>query len=115
MYYGIFSWAIRYFDIPTIGRYDEDMPADDAPANMSDLSQLILQGLGGNSNLTEIANCATRLRCTVRDLSLVDNEGLKRIKEVRGVLVAGNAVQVVVGLKAEQIADEILAIRGSKG
>jgi PTS system N-acetylglucosamine-specific IIC component len=45
----------------------------------------------------------------------VDNEGLKRIKEVRGVLVAGNAVQVVVGLKAEQIADEILAIRSNKG
>ncbi|WP_297966130.1 N-acetylglucosamine-specific PTS transporter subunit IIBC [uncultured Anaerovibrio sp.] len=114
LYYGIFSWAIRYFDIPTIGRYDEDRPTEDLSADISDISTLILQGLGGNSNLTEISSCATRLRCTVKDLSLVDNEGLKRIKEVRGVLVAGNAVQVVVGLKAEQYADEILAMRGNK-
>lgn len=109
LYYGIFSWAIRQFDIPTIGRYDEDTPVSSEPATMSELSEQVLAALGGKENLEEISNCATRLRCTVKDLSKMDNEKLKKINGVRGVFATGNAVQVVIGTNAEHVANEILA------
>lgn len=111
LYYAIFSWVIRHFDIPTIGRYEEEVTVDDASITMSELSDQILIALGGKENLEEISSCATRLRCAVEDVSQVDNDGLKKINGVRGVIAAGNAVQVVIGLKAEQVANEINAMK----
>lgn len=109
LYYGIFSWAIRHFDIPTIGRYDEAAPVDAKSVTMGELSKQILAALGGKDNLEEISSCATRLRCTIRDLSRMDSEGLKKIPGVRGVFASGNAVQVVIGTNAEHVANEMKA------
>ena len=110
LYYGIFSWAIRQFDIPTIGRYDDDAPASSEALPLSELAQQVLSALGGRDNLEEISSCATRLRCTVKDMSLMDNEKLKKTQGVRGVFATGNAVQVVIGTNAEHVANEILSV-----
>ena len=109
LYYGIFSWAIRHFDIPTIGRYDEDMPVEQEPVTMSELSEQVLAALGGKENIEELSNCATRLRCTVKDTAKMDLERIKKINGVRGAFATGNAVQVVIGTNAEHVANEILA------
>lgn len=109
LYYGIFSWAIRQFDIPTIGRYDEDMPVSTEKVTMSELSEQVLAALGGKENLEEISNCATRLRCTVKDVNKMDLERIKKVNGVRGAFATGNAVQVVIGTNAEHVANEIIA------
>ena len=109
LYYGIFSWAIRQFDIPTIGRYDEELPVSSEPVTMSELSEQVLAALGGKENIEELSNCATRLRCTVKDESKVDLERIKKIHGVRGAFATGKAVQVVIGTNAEHVANEILA------
>ena len=79
---------------------------------MSELSDQILLALGGHENLEEISNCATRLRLVIKDLSQMNEEGLRKINGVRGVIAKGNSVQVIIGTHVEHVADEIKASAG---
>ena len=107
VYYVIFSWMIRRFDIPTVGRYDEGIEASVATEKLSDFPGQIIVALGGTANLAEVSNCITRLRIVVSDIAKVDYQTLKSIPGVKGVISKGKAVQVVIGLQAEHVADEI--------
>lgn len=117
VYYFLFSFLIKKFDFKTPGREDNDdaevklyTRADvnakkdtDSDANADDeLSALILQGLGGNENLTDLDCCITRLRLTVKDPSKV-NEGMLKASGAAGVIKKGNGVQVVYGPKVTVI------------
>ena len=73
---------------------------------MSSKAEQILAGLGGADNIVEIEACITRLRTEVNDGSKVDQAALKAAG-AHGVMVAGNAVQVVVGPEADNLADDI--------
>lgn len=59
-------------------------------------SELICRGLGGADNITAVTCCATRLRCTLTETVLVDEELLK-VNGALGVIYKGNAVQVIYG------------------
>ena len=107
IYYVIFSWAIRHFDIPTIGRYDEEATiAEDT--DMDEYTQQMIEKLGGLENLEEVGSCITRLRLKVSDADKVDDAALKAMG-AKGVIKKGTAVQVVIGTRAELIANEINA------
>lgn len=66
----------------------------------------ILTALGGADNIVEIEPCTTRLRTEVEDPALVDAAALKRAG-AHGVIASGNVVQVVVGLEADSLAEDI--------
>ncbi|NMD57459.1 MULTISPECIES: PTS transporter subunit EIIB [Tsukamurella] len=68
-------------------------------------AQDIVNGLGGADNIDEVEGCITRLRCEVKDTALVDQAALKKLSH--GVMVAGSAVQVVVGPTADALAEEV--------
>lgn len=68
-------------------------------------AQDIVNGLGGAGNIDEVEGCITRLRCEVKDTGLVDQAALKKLSH--GVMVAGSAVQVVVGPTADALAEEV--------
>ena len=112
LYYVIFSWAIRHYDLPTIGRYDDEGLGDDAdaPADADDYTKAMVENLGGLDNLTDVGYCITRLRLTVKDPAKVDEEAIK-LMGVRGVIAKGAAVQVVIGTRAELVANDINALR----
>ena len=59
-------------------------------------SATILSGVGGVDNVTEIDCCATRLRLTLVDGSKV-NEGILKSTGAGGVVIKGNAIQVIYG------------------
>lgn len=107
IYYVIFSWAIRHFDIPTIGRYDEEATIDE-DTDMDEYTQQMIEKLGGLENLEEVGSCITRLRLKVSDADKVDDAALKAMG-AKGVIKKGTAVQVVIGTRAELIANEINA------
>lgn len=107
IYYVIFSWAIRHFDIPTIGRYDEEATIDE-DADMNEYTQQMLEKLGGLDNLAEVGSCITRLRLKVVDAEKIDEAALKAMG-AKGIIKKGTAVQVVIGTRAELIANEINA------
>jgi PTS system N-acetylglucosamine-specific IIB component len=69
-------------------------------------AEKILAALGGADNIIEIEPCITRLRAEVENPGLVDEPGLKAAG-AHGVIRSGNAVQVVVGPEADNIASDI--------
>ena len=109
VYYFVFSFAIVKFNLPTIGRVDEEISAGNK-SDTSEFTAAIVRGLGGYENLSEVGNCATRLRVTVKDVSKVDEKLLKSAG-AKGVFVKGKAIQVVIGTQVEFVADEINSAR----
>lgn len=63
---------------------------------------MVLKGLGGKANLSDLDCCATRLRVTVEDAALVDDAMLKA-SGASGVIHKGNGVQVIYGPKVSVI------------
>ena len=117
LYYLIFRFMISKFDYKTPGRDDAEevklytradvnarSAASDsnAPAGDDPVSALIVEGLGGTDNLSDVDCCATRLRCTVKDAALVRQDVLKA-SGASGVICKGNGVQVVYGPKVAVI------------
>ena len=66
----------------------------------------VLAGLGGGENTLEIEPYVARLRAKVADPTLVDPTGLRR-SGCHGVVLRGQAVQLVVGPNAEALATDI--------
>ena len=112
LYYFIFKFMIRKFDFKTPGREDEDTEtklytkadvnarreATQAETVTSDdaTSEAITRGLGGKKNISDVDCCATRLRCTVKDASRV-NDGILKATGASGVVHKGQGVQVIYG------------------
>ena len=117
LYYLVFRFMITKFDYKTPGREDTeevklytraDVNARDAasgsaaPAGDDPVSALIVEGLGGKANISDVDCCATRLRCTVKDAEQVKQDALKA-SGASGVICKGNGVQVVYGPKVAVI------------
>lgn len=110
IYYIVFRWAIIRFDIPTLGRYDNETENDKIDnTNISDFTINIIEKLGGKENIATVSSCITRLRLTVKNNTLVNETALKSLGAA-GVIKNGNSVQVVVGTRAELIANEMSKI-----
>ena len=110
LYYVVFVWAIKKFDIPTPGRFDDE--GDNAALDTADISVFSLnmvERLGGSSNIEAVDSCITRLRLTIRNTALVKENEIKALGAA-GIIQKGNNVQVIVGTKAEMIADEMKKI-----
>ena len=113
LYYVIFSFLIKKFNLKTPGREDDagevklytkaDVNARKAKGNNADgvavedeLSRDITRGLGGKKNIDTVDCCATRLRCTVINPDLVNDAALKATG-ASGVIHKGNGVQIIYG------------------
>lgn len=120
IYYFGFTYLIKRFNISTPGR-NEDIDLEngsDSTAAVSDrdaeLAGRILTYLGGRENITEIANCFTRLRVTVKDMSLVQDDKLKTTGASGIAHPSSSQVQVIYGLKVESIARDVKALYQSR-
>ena len=110
IYFIVFRWAIVHFDLPTPGRFENESDNEAIEnANPDELAQSFINKLGGADNLTTISSCITRLRLNVKDIDKIDEAGLKALGAA-GVIKKGNSVQVIVGTKAEAVADDMKKI-----
>ena len=115
LYYFIFKWLIRKFNFKTPGREDDDaetklytkadVQARDRAAK-GNLSESIVQGLGGRDNIADVDCCATRLRCTVKNPETVD-EVLLKSTGAAGVIRKGNGIQIVYGPQVAGIKSDL--------
>lgn len=105
LYYFVFSFLISKFNYKTPGREADDEETKlytrkdmntKKEGSKDDSSALILEGLGGKANISDIDCCATRLRITVKNAALVKDALLKQ-SGASGVIHKGNGVQVVYG------------------
>lgn len=117
LYYFVFSFFIKKFDLKTPGREDDDTKtklytkadvnerkadkdvknSDEKAGTVADeLSQTISRGLGGKANISDVDCCATRLRITVIDPDKV-NDALLKSTGASGVVHKGQGVQIIYG------------------
>ena len=129
LYYVLFSFLIKKFDLKTPGREDDDeetklyTKADvnarrteakegesgsQAENSKDSRSAAIAMGMGGRNNITSVDCCATRLRCSIADSSLVDEKLLKSTGAV-GVIVTGQGIQIIYGPQVTVIKSELEA------
>ncbi len=112
LYYFIFKILILKFDLKTPGREDSDTETklytradvnarkenqnNKETTSNDSISEAITRGLGGKKNISDVDCCATRLRCTVKDASLI-NDSVLKATGASGVVHKGNGVQVIYG------------------
>ncbi len=123
IYYFVFYWAIKKWDIKTPGRSDDgdvamitkaDYKAQQANTGVgakaaNKLSETIafIKALGGQENLKIVNACATRLRVTVHNGDLVSEAELKRLGSFGMIGKGSKSVQIILGGKANVIKSRI--------
>ena len=115
IYYFVFSFMIRKFNYKTPGREDDGEETKlytrkdvNARKENNAVSELILKGLGGKENISDIDACATRLRVTVKNGEKVSESALKE-SGASGVIKKGNGVQVVYGPRVSVIKSNLMS------
>ena len=108
LYYGIFHYCIVRFDLKTPGRERDEQPVVvNLAAGDAGAADGFIAALGGAGNLVSVDACTTRLRLVLANRDAVDEAGLKRLGS-RGMVKLGNdALQVVLGPVADQVAGDI--------
>jgi len=103
LYYGVFTFAIRRFNLPTPGREVEAESVKPAHAVTSDNFALqLVRAFGGRSNIVSLDACITRLRIKVADVSKASPTNLKALGAA-GVVVVGDGVQAIFGTQSENL------------
>jgi PTS system N-acetylglucosamine-specific IIC component len=112
VYFGVFYFFIKRFNLKTPGREDDDILGEgtefdthskDDAYNMTAVR--FIDALGGKANITDLDNCATRLRMEIADVSQVDDVALKRAGAAGTMKTGGNSVQVIYGTNVQFVKD----------
>lgn len=123
-----FRFAILKFDLKTPGREaDEEASRLITKAEYKDsakrskqekraeLAGRMIEGLGGRDNIIEVTNCMTRLRVSVKEVSKVESNAWFVKAGVHGVVKAGNAIQVIIGVDVPFVKSEVQELLESQG
>jgi len=122
IYYAVFTFLIKKFNFKTPGREEDEEETKlytrddynrkkgevkaDTSSSGDRVSALILKGLGGRSNISDIDCCATRLRVTVNDPDKV-TDSLLRQSGASGVIKKGKGIQVVYGPQVSVVKSQL--------
>lgn len=119
----VFRFLILKLNLVTPGREGDDELLDEADGSSSaalasgispESVQVIIDGFGGAANIKSVMNCFTRLRVDVEDMSLVDEDKINEYKN-SGIVHGGpNNIQIVIGLKVQDVTEAVKAALGIK-
>ncbi|SMY33340.1 PTS transporter subunit EIIC [Photobacterium andalusiense] len=104
LYFVIFYFIIKIFKLPT--------PEVDDPSGSQEVTTdpaAYIEALGGANNIISVDACITRLRLGVNDCNLFDDGALKELGAKGIVRIGAKSAQVILGPKAESIANSIKA------
>lgn len=108
VYYFVFDFCIRRFDLKTPGREEQPAGEPAAVASHTPRARDYIHALGGAANVQGVDACTTRLRLVLADRALARDDELKRLGAMAVVRPgSGGSLQVVVGPMADSLADEI--------
>lgn len=126
IYYFVFTLMIRKLGYKTPGREDEgedtrlyskadyrDKQASEKQSGgagtgeFARMAQAFLDAMGGKENIAELTNCATRLRVSVKDESLVQDAAVFKANGAHGLVAKGRSLQIIVGLNVPTVREEI--------
>lgn len=107
VYYAVFDFCIRRFNLKTPGREDVAV-SEKAVLTENERASAYIKALGGAENLLTVGACTTRLRLEMVDRNKASDADLKALGAMAVVRPGkGGSLQVVVGPMADSIADEI--------
>jgi PTS system N-acetylglucosamine-specific IIC component len=111
IYYGVFRYVIDCFNLRTPGREPAEEMASvtqesETLAKFNDPAPFVA-ALGGAANIHAVDACMTRLRVSVADAAAADTAALGRLGARGVVRLSPEALQVVVGPIADQLAGAI--------
>lgn len=115
LYYFIFLFAIKKFDLKTPGREDDDDDVSVVKSNkkssgnssLDEKAKGILEAIGGSENIQSIDACVTRIRLTLKDDLMVNDMQLKKLGASGIMKLGANNVQIVVGTLADPIVSKM--------
>jgi PTS system N-acetylglucosamine-specific IIC component len=116
LYYFLFRFVILRFDLHTPGRGPEvGPPTTVAATHTPRAAAAYVAALGGAANILSVDACTTRLRLRVASQDAIDVPALQRLGARGVVRPSANALQVVVGPSADQLAGEMRGLLRASG
>lgn len=76
--------------------------------NMKNTANEILHLIGGQENVTSLSHCVTRLRFTLVDENVADEQALKKLDGVLGVARSSGQFQVIIGPEVAAMYSELM-------
>ena len=61
------------------------------------LASTILEKVGGKENVKSVTHCMTRLRFSLNDIEKANQDELKAMNEIMGVVYKGGQFQLIIG------------------
>ncbi len=120
VFYLVFLAMIRALDLKTPGREEDGpgelavpsaLPAEQTPKAAVKVAGVdvaaLLAALGGSENIVSLDHCMTRLRLEVRDTDGISADALKQAGARGAVITGKGSLQVIIGMKVEQVADAL--------
>ncbi|MGZ3787347.1 MAG: glucose PTS transporter subunit IIA [Bacteriovorax sp.] len=114
LYFTVFYWIIGLFDIKTPGRDADETDEALTAIPASKKAEEILAALGGTNNIVTLDACITRLRLSVNNPGLVNQDRLKQIGAA-GIMHTGNNFQVIFGVESDALKEEIKSVMARSG
>ncbi|ERG65907.1 PTS transporter subunit IIBC [Exiguobacterium chiriqhucha] len=113
--FGVFNFFIKKMNLPTPGRNGNYMEEVTEKSNVTGNEQVmgIIALLGGEENIEDVDACMTRLRVTVKDMSLVSEESEWKKNGAMGLILKDRGVQAIYGPKADVLKSDIQDVIGA--
>ena len=130
VYFVVFTFFIKKFNYHTPGREGEPLaagaaapaavpaaapaeaaaeaPKAAASASDDEMAMNVINGLGGKANIQAMENCITRLRVTLADPSLLNEELINKTGS-RGIVKKDNDIQIVYGMQVAEVRQAVEA------
>ncbi|WP_026824549.1 MULTISPECIES: PTS transporter subunit IIBC [Exiguobacterium] len=113
--FGVFNFFIKKMNLPTPGRNGNYMEETTEKSSVTGNEQVmgIITLLGGEENIEDVDACMTRLRVTVKDVTLVSDEQEWKKNGAMGLIVKDRGVQAIYGPKADVLKSDIQDVIGA--
>lgn len=108
--YFVFRYAISKYNIATPGRESDEYEYNNLikEKRYDEIAKIVVEGLGGSSNITNVDNCVTRLRIDLIDMNLVDKDVLKDSGTSGIFFPMKNHIHVVFGPNVEFVKNAVM-------
>ncbi len=83
--------------------------------NYDDFAKVIIEKVGGTSNINSLTHCVTRLRFKLKDEKIADTDFLKKMDGVVTVMQSGGQYQVVIGNHVPDVYAAVCKVGGIAG
>lgn len=115
-YYCIFRFLIIRYNLMTPGREIDDVIIEETEKeydvtlinqDYDEIAILILEALGGRSNVVFVDSCITRLRVELKDINMVNEQQILATGATGIVKVGKSSIQIIIGTEVGFIVDSI--------